>query len=123
MNVAFFTDNQYRGGLDTFLISLINHWPNAEDELTLICNRSHPGLSGIQSRLTRQCTIVAHGLPGHARWYQGNTSNVVLRSRAGGIALSVLRRALGYPLFVSYVVALAAIFRRSRYDRLMVVNG
>jgi glycosyltransferase involved in cell wall biosynthesis len=123
MKIALFTDNQYRGGLDTFLVSLINHWPVPDDQLTVICNRSHPGLPLIESRLTRQCTIVAHRLPGHGRWYHGNTSNAVLRSAVGRLSLSLLRRIAGYPLFLSYVAALATTFRGTRFDRLMVVNG
>ena len=27
MNICFFTENYYKGGLDTFIINLLNEWP------------------------------------------------------------------------------------------------
>ena len=63
MRILFFTENNRCGGLDTFLITLINIWPSASDDLTLICNRSHHGLSIIEKEISRPCKIIKHNIP------------------------------------------------------------
>ena len=123
MKLVLFTEIHYRGGLDTFLITLINAWPYVEDELALICNSSHPGLEGIESSLKRPCRIIRHKLPGQSEWYQGLGKNRYLANRVSRGGLSMFRKICGYPLFVVYLVALTLRFRQMHYDRLMVVNG
>lgn len=59
VKIAFLTENNRCGGLDTFIINLINYWPN-DDELYLICNKSHPGLETIKKNSVRKITIVPH---------------------------------------------------------------
>ncbi|MBI3804159.1 MAG: glycosyltransferase family 4 protein [Nitrospirae bacterium] len=123
MKIIFFTENHYRGGLDTFLTTLINHWPYPEDDLALICNRSHPGLDWIKSKLARQCEITPHRLPGQSEWYRGNSQRKFLSNRLAKGCLSLLRKTLAYPFFMVHVMALIFKFKKMRYDRLMVVNG
>ena len=53
MKICFFTENEYRGGVDTFLINLINSWPNSNDKLTLVCNQTYPGLEAISEKTVR----------------------------------------------------------------------
>ena len=57
MKICFFTENYYKGGLDTFLVNLINAWPGKKDELTLVCNGTHPGLDTISEKINRDFTI------------------------------------------------------------------
>ena len=57
MNICILTENYYRGGLDTFIINLINNWPNQNDEFTIICNKSHPGLNDIKKRVKKLTKI------------------------------------------------------------------
>ena len=63
MKITIFSENSYSGGLDSFLISVIENWPHPEDDFVFICNASHPGIAVIESSLTRACTIVRHRLP------------------------------------------------------------
>lgn len=116
MRIAFFTENGYAGGLDTFLTNLINHWPNPEDELVLICNRSHPGLEIVARNLTRPCRVVAHRVP--LLW-------ALLRrfSWLPAVVRRPLSPCLKYAFFLSYLVQTALILRHERPERLMVVNG
>jgi hypothetical protein len=51
MRICIFTENNYKGGLDTFLINLIKDWPNSNDIFTIVCNKDHPGLSYLESKL------------------------------------------------------------------------
>ena len=43
MKIGFFTQNTKKGGLDRFIIELIENWPSDNDEIYLYVNKSHPG--------------------------------------------------------------------------------
>lgn len=62
MRIVIFTENYWSGGLDVFIITLINNWPDVNDEFILVCNHDHPGLEIIEKRLQRQCKIIRHKL-------------------------------------------------------------
>jgi hypothetical protein len=57
MKICFFTENYYKVGLGASLINLINAWPDINDELTLVCNGSHPGLENITDKTNRPLVI------------------------------------------------------------------
>lgn len=116
MKIAIFTENAYAGGLDTFVTNLINYWPEADDELVLICNRDHPGLEVVSANLTRPCEVIAHGIP--LDW--------MFLQRFGflpGILRKLLSVALRYVYFLSYLLQLNRLFNRISPDRLLIVNG
>jgi L-malate glycosyltransferase len=116
MKIAIFTENGYAGGLDTFITNLINFWPHTEDELVLICNRSHPGLEAVSANLSRPCEVIAHGIP--LDW--------VFMQRFGflpGILRKLLSVALRYVYFLSYMTQLKSLLNRTAPDRLLIVNG
>lgn len=124
MRICFFTENYYKGGLDTFLINLVNAWPNSDDELILVCNNSHPGLITISEKVNRPITIIK---------YKRLFSSAIANGR-GMLKLSrnffvrsffiLTFRLLQYPiLFPWYLITLMFFFLRNDFDRLMVVNG
>jgi glycosyltransferase involved in cell wall biosynthesis len=124
MKICFFTENYYKGGLDTFLINLINAWPDVNDELTLVCNGTHTGLETIIEKTSRPLEI--------KKYYRLFTSNIAqghcklswARSFPVRVVFGLARRFLQYPiLFPWYIFSLTIFFRYSDYDRLMVVNG
>lgn len=124
MNICFFTENYYKGGLDTFLINLVNSWPNDEDLLTLTCNGNHAGLVTIEEQVSRQLSIERYNYfftsdLSKKRDYLTARFSILLY---GSIVLA--NRFLQYPfLAVWYVLKLTSYFKRSAFDRLMVVNG
>ena len=124
MKICFFTENYYKGGLDTFIINLINSWPDKGDNLTLICNDVHPGLKVIKSKINQKvkhkkynfiyCSLIAKS---HNSFFCNNL--IVCR-----IFLKVLLQILKYPFFFPwYVLKLSFFFIRSDFDRLMLING
>ncbi|CAM3853105.1 glycosyltransferase family 4 protein [Aquirufa aurantiipilula] len=124
MKIAFFTENSYKGGLDTFLINLFNAWPDEQDELTLLCNQSHPGLKTIKNQTKRSIFIEEYT-------YFYTTSLALGQSKLPFSKWKIVRalfvlsyRLLAYIILLPwYVLTLAIKFRYSNYDRLMVVNG
>jgi glycosyltransferase involved in cell wall biosynthesis len=124
MKICFYTENYYRGGLDTFLINLINAWPDAKDDLTLVCNGTHPGLDTIVEKTRRPLKI--------ERYYRIFTTTIAQGQISSKWSQSFLARAFfvltfrffQYSIFFPwYVFTLMLFFRRSDFDRLMVVNG
>ena len=118
MRIAFFTENSYSGGLDVFLVNLINNWPADDDELVLVCNRSHPGLKHVETRLNRSCEIVAHDIP---MFWELLTS---LRSLPfGGLLARIATVALRHFHFMFTVHRCRKLIANLAPDRLLVVNG
>lgn len=118
MKIALFTENYIRGGLDTFIVTLLNNWPEADDEFTLICNEQHPGLEDIRQKLRRPCRIVTHRIA----TYDG----LAARMRENRL-LDALRKAtkpiVKYMYLARAVRNLWPLLRDSQAERLMVVNG
>ena len=63
MKVLIFTENNRGGGMDTFIVNLINYWPNKEDSFLIVCNRNHPGIQYIDKNLNNKCKIITHNIP------------------------------------------------------------
>ena len=118
MRILLFTENSHSGGLDSFLVTLINHWPHPEDELTLMCNARHPGLEVIAKRLRRPCRIVGHRI--RLQWELMRRIERIPGLRRLRKPISALLR---YPFFAAYLAALRKLIDECPADRLMVVNG
>jgi glycosyltransferase involved in cell wall biosynthesis len=124
MRICFFTENFNKGGLDTFLINLINFWPIPEDELTLLCNKNHPGIESILEKTGDNLILNKYN-----RFFLSDLSRGYCFLWNGQLKpvkkiFGAMYRALEYPiLFPWYVLSLALFFRKSQFDRLMVVNG
>ena len=58
MKIGFFLENNKAGGLDTFVINLLNFWPNKKDELILFVNSNHPGLKNLKLLLRKKIVSV-----------------------------------------------------------------
>ena len=114
MHITFFTENYYCGGLDTFLIHLVNHWPYEDDDLSIICNEDHPGVDVIRSKITRPCNIECHGIHLYSNFMKKDKWRYIK-----GLLSPVMK----YVFFIYNVIALRKVLCRRNPDRLMVVNG
>lgn len=124
MKICFFTENYYKGGLDTFLINLFNAWPDEKDEITLVCNGSHPGLDTITAKTLRPVKVDKYSRIFTSAIAQGQSSLRWSRSLPARAFFVLAFRFLQYALlFPWYVVSLIFFFRQNEFDRLLVVNG
>ena len=62
MKIVIFTENNRGGGMDTFIGSLINNWPEKNDTFIVICNESHPGLTYLEGLLPKNIRLVKHSI-------------------------------------------------------------
>lgn len=117
LKILFVTENGYSGGLDSFIITLVNNWPEAKDTLILMCNKNHPGLSVIKARIKRDLHIIAHDYP--LSWsLSKNAKKSVWRKL--GAPFRLLGRQI---LFYRYLAKFRGIFEDLQIDRLMCING
>ena len=124
MKICFFTENYYKGGLDTFLINLFNAWPDSQDKLTLVCNSTHPGLETIAEKTVRPIRINRYNRVFTSKIAQGRSPVRFSQSFLVRAFFGLAFRVLQYPvLFPWYLFTLTLFFRGSDFDRLMVVNG
>jgi glycosyltransferase involved in cell wall biosynthesis len=124
VKICFFTENFYKGGLDTFIINLANAWPVQQDELTLLCNDAHPGLATIAEKTTRPVTLKTYNRfftrVSNYREVEHTCRRSETKRGGGGVVFGLLQ----YPIILPwYVLILTIFFRRYDYERLMVVNG
>lgn len=117
MKILIVTENAYSGGLDSFITTLVNNWPHLEDEITLVCNASHPGLSVIRKQLRRPCNVIAHQhpLPWSIQEIQQNRMVRILR-----YPFRLLSRQM---MFARYLSIFTDLFDQEGANRLLVVNG
>lgn len=115
MRVALFVEIYQCGGIETFIVNLVNAWPSPEDSFVLVANATYPGLTAIESRLTRPCEVVRYeaisnpDLAGMGGW-------VNMLKRLMSPATRYLGMALRIPQF-------RAILRGTGADVLMIING
>ena len=123
MKICVFTENDYRGGVDTFLINLFNSWPNSNDKLTLVCNQTYPGLEAISEKTVRPIEKTCYNRFFTSKFVKGKKKSSFVQSFFH-IFFILLYQLLQYPLlFPWYTISLTIFFRHSNFDRLMVVNG
>lgn len=124
MKICCFTENYHKGGMDTFLINLFNAWPDSKDELTVCCNETHPGLDTIAEKTIRTVEIKTYNRIFTSKIAQGRSNLIFSNSLPIRVFFSLIFHIIQYPvLFPWYVITLTIFFRRSDFDRLMVVNG
>ncbi len=118
MNITFFTENYYKGGLDTFLISLVNNWPHSEDRIAIICNHSHPGIEAYRRKIGRKVSIYEHHILTRSELHR----SVKWKGKIG-LFVKLVIFILGYPLFLYNIVAIRKILLSNKPDRLVIING
>jgi L-malate glycosyltransferase len=115
MKIAFFTEIFDCGGVDTFMINLINHWPYVEDSFVIIANSNYPGLQIVENNVSRQCEIIRHRVPIYP--------NVMNRVPFFKGILRVVSPVARYLLIIYNIFAFRVILQQAHPDNLLVING
>ncbi|WP_224963353.1 glycosyltransferase family 4 protein [Geomonas subterranea] len=118
MKIILFTENYYRGGLDTFTATLINAWPDQDDEFTLLSNREYSGADVVRARLRRACSFVTYDFVTYAGLGHITRKNRILNALR--LAASPLLR---YLFLAHEVIVLRKLFSELQGDRLLIING
>jgi len=114
MKIGFFLQNRKRGGLDTFVIQLIKHWPYKEDQITLYCNKSHPGLDYLYQNIDQKIR------PYKIILYQDIVTKFKDWPKFIVLFIKAIYLGFGYFYQVRY---LRSIFSNTELDKLLIING
>ena len=115
MKILLFTEMYAPGGIDTFIINLINQWPYRDDSFVIVANHDYSGLNVIEANLTRPSEVIRHNLLLYP--------NVLSRNLFQKVFKQWLSPALKYLFLANNVMALRTLLRKTSADRLMVING
>lgn len=115
MRILFLNENIARGGVDTFICSLIDNWPDKEDSFEMVINYNHPGLEQLQKNLIGK--VKFHIYKGLFVW----DFNKYTRSES--IFGKFFRLIIQYPLFLLHLFKIRKIMGSIEHDLLFVING
>lgn len=101
MKILFFTEIYDKGGIDTFIINLLNNWPKKNDYFYLIYNDKYLGISNIKSRLNKEIKFITY-----------KEKNFFF-----------LQKFFRLFIFFIKVFFVYKIFRNIEYDQLFTING
>lgn len=124
MKLCIVTENDYKGGLDTFIVALVNAWPDDDARLTLVCNETHPGLKTIRARAHRLHQVRTYNRLLGGRFARGGTVRSYVLSRLLRGMSTILQWCLQYPVLTPwYLMKFMRLFRASDFTHLLAVNG
>jgi L-malate glycosyltransferase len=115
LKILLFTEIYDCGGIDTFIINLINSWPNKEDSFVIIANADYPGLSIVENRVTRPCEVIRHNI--------GMYNELYFKSAFLNKLLKYTSPISRYIFLYLNVFSLRKLLLEARADVLMVING
>lgn len=115
MRIGFFLQNSKQGGLDTFVIQLLQNWPE-DDGLILFCNGSHPGLETLRQNVPASEEFQSYNFLVHQDFDRRFRSWPTVFSRL----LKIVFWAVG---FVYQVNVIKSILAGADLDRLLIING
>ena len=124
MRICIVTESYIRGGIDTFLISLINGWPLGKDEFTIYINSEHLGTEYIAEKIDKSIKIITYKnfttRISHILNQQKSTKGKLLRYKITSRLLLLYESTF----FLAWRIIKDTVkFRKSDFDRLLVVNG
>ena len=120
MNIVIFTEIKSKGGLDTFLVNLVNNWPNSTDDLTIYCNNDHPEIYDLKNKINRKVLFKAYTYSKFISFLShlstNHNKNTLIK-----IFYRIIELPIIYPYFILFLCT--KIFYDKKYDRLLIVNG
>lgn len=115
MKILIFTEIYDCGGIDTFVINLINNWPRSGDSFVIIANSNYPGLKIIEDKLNRPCEIIRHSVPIY--------SNLICSAFYTKLLKKIFYPILRYVFICYNVLAFRNLLIRTNAQVMMVING
>ena len=120
MKLCIFTENYLKGGLDTFIINLINYIPD-EFLVTVVCNKNHKNIKHIQNESKDTVNFFLYQyFTNTILGYYYKLNNV----RAIASFLRLVEYILRFTILTPYdLINLSLHFRKDNYDAVLIVNG
>ena len=116
MKIGFFIQNDKRGGLDTFVINLINFWPRKKDNLFIIYNKNHKGIIDYKKKIKRNIKYIQYDyfLTQNFQF----TSNFFLK-----FLIKIMKYILLFNSIYFKPNYFEKIYRKNKIDKILIING
>jgi L-malate glycosyltransferase len=123
MKYCFFTENHYKGGVDTFLINLIENWENRFDEILIVCNNNHPSLNLFKSIAREKTNVLTYSSIPSKDWFVGKKIIYNSNSKIKSFIFKTFRKFYLVLFIPFYLIKFLFLFKNAKIKNLMVVNG
>lgn len=120
--ILLFTENNTIGGVDTFITTLVNNWPNAQDEFTVMCNEDHVGYQRLKIKLEKNNNrLSSHNFNQFYKFSRAKLDSTSFRIQHKLlVSIFIILRYLN---FLYLILKMSRFFKRLDHDYLIVVNG
>ena len=120
--ILLYTENNVIGGVDTFITTLVNNWPNAQDEFTVLCNEDYVGYERLKSKLEKNNNYLSsHNFNHFYKFSRAKLDSTNLRIQHKlFVSIFIILRYLN---FLFLILKMSRFFKRLDHDYLIVVNG
>lgn len=115
MKIGFFSQNIAQGGLDTFVINLLNGYGD-KDEIFFFCNNDHPGLKSLKKKIKINTIIFPY------KNYLFET-NYLKKNEFIINTKKILIKFFKIILFIYQIYKFKKIFKKKKLDKLLIING
>jgi glycosyltransferase involved in cell wall biosynthesis len=123
MKLCIYAENYQRGGIDTFLTSLLNAWPVENDEITIFLNSENPFVFELTKRVNRPIRIITYENRMTRQTNQLVNLFSVPRSRFIRLVMNQSLECINIILFPMLVLSTYYKLKRVSIEALLVVNG
>jgi glycosyltransferase involved in cell wall biosynthesis len=117
LKIGFFIQNTKRGGLDTFLINLINNFEKDYD-LTIIYNKNHEGIIDYKKKINRFVDYIT---------YDYLLSEDINKNNFLNLLPNFVKKIIRYYLLLNSIILrpyyFIKIFKKINLDRILIING
>lgn len=114
MKILLFVENVARGGVDTFIQTLITNWPKNDDEFNIIVNYNHPGISTLKKINYSKLNVIE---------YKGVFVSDLVRYEENSLLRKIIFKFVAYICFLYHLLRTKKIIKQIDYDIMMVING
>jgi len=121
--ICIISENHFRGGLETVIVSLLDSYSKLQVEITLITNSTNPSLELVRERSYKNLEILELPLLVTSSFFALNVSRGSKIDPAVVIAKDILRKILEIPLLLSSARRFRKIFTQKKFDAGLIVNG
>lgn len=123
MNICIFTENHYRGGVDTFLVNLIENWPDRRDIITICCNRNHPSIGLFKNIIRDNLNFYLYDYIITKEWLVGKNHLAIKKPNLFYFIFKIFRKFFFIFSIPHYLFRLFFFFKNKEFETFIVVNG
>lgn len=117
MKILIFSENYWRGGMDSFIRNLLDAWPNRDDEFVVCCNADHPGLVDLKMTKNQRVSIQPHNKKTFVSFWKDR--HYIFKTKL----FRPFQVAIRYCFFFKNIFDCLSILKQQDSKKLLIING